>query len=172
MRPQILISREMIEDALSRAPTLQVNRTKASHYDTVFGILGEYCFAQWLVGEWISHSKLDTKGKIDFFERVEIKTSAFPFSERLNLLVRDDYASKRKPEFYVQTIIDLPHRDWIDLPENLSCVLAGYATADEIENAPHKDFGSKFGGPGGYKCRYISIANLKPVTDLEKILIP
>jgi hypothetical protein len=26
-------------------------------------------------------------------------------------------------------------------------------TSDEIEKAQLKDFGSKFGGPGGYKCR-------------------
>jgi hypothetical protein len=112
MRPVIKISKEMIEDATLRAPSVAVNRTQTSSYDTMYGILGEYCFAQWFVGNWISHSKLDTKGKTDFFGKIEIKTSAFPFSEKLNLLVREDYARKRKPHFYVQTIINTPNPNY------------------------------------------------------------
>jgi hypothetical protein len=157
----------MIEDAKKRSPSIQVHRTKTSNFDTIFGVIGEYCFAQWLFGEWESHSKLDTKGQADFFNRIEVKTSAFPFSEKLNLLVREDYAKKRKPDFYVQTIIDLPKRYVQELPEDLKCILAGYATAEEIDNAPLKDFGSKYGGPGGYKCRYIPISELKPIDNLR-----
>ena len=50
MRPVIKISKEMIDDANLRSPSVAVNRTKTSSYDTMSGILGEYCFAQWFVG--------------------------------------------------------------------------------------------------------------------------
>jgi len=170
MRPSLEISQEMIDNALKMVPSLTVNRTKASRYDTLYGVLGEYCFAQWLFGDWRPHSLLDTKGKIDFLGRVEVKTSAFPFSERLNLLVREDYATKRKPEFYVQTIIDIPNSRQEGVKEGMKCILAGYATANEIEDAPLKDFGSKFGGAGGYRCRYLSISTLKSVEELRSVI--
>ena len=126
----------MIDDANLRSPSVAVNRTKTSSYDTMSGILGEYCFAQWFVGSWISHSKLDTKGETDFFGKIEIKTSAFPFSEKLNLLVREDYAQKRKPNFYVQTIINIPSPKYSSIEVGMECILAGFATADEIDKAP------------------------------------
>lgn len=160
----------MLRNARTRIPDLSIVRTKTSQFDTLYGILGEYCFAQWFLGEWESHSKKDTKGNIDFFNKVEIKTSAFPFSENLNLLVREDYALKRKPEFYVQTIIDLPKNGYSGPSAQLKCILAGYATSEEVDLAPSKDFGSKFGGKGGYKCKYISIKNLKPMDELKLIL--
>ena len=160
----------MIENATLRVPELKVNRTRTSRFDTLYGIIGEYCFAQWFFGDWIPHSKVDTKGEIDFIQGIEIKTSAFPFSERLNLLVREDYAFKRKPRFYVQTIIDLPNRSDFTLRPDYKCILAGYATSEDVEKAPVRDFGSKFGGPGGYKCRYISTAELKPIDQLRILL--
>lgn len=160
----------MIESAKQRAPDLKVNRTRTSRFDTLYGIIGEYCFAQWLFGDWISHSQVDTKGKIDFVQGIEVKTSAFPFSEKLNLLVREDYVHKRKPRFYVQTIIDLPNRHEHNLEPDFNCILAGYATGEDVENAPLRDFGSKFGGYGGYKCRFISIANLKSVVELRNLI--
>ena len=169
MRPIIKISKEMIKDATLRAPSVAVNRTKASSYDTMYGILGEYCFAQWFVGTWISHSKLDTKGETDFFGKIEIKTSAFPFSEKLNLLVREDYARKRKPNYYVQTIINTPNPKYSSIEAGMECILAGFATSDEIDNAPLKDFGSKFGGSGGYRCRFISIEKLQPMHEFKDI---
>ena len=169
MRPLISITPQMIASAIRRAPEVAVKRTKTSNYDTVYGLLGEYCFAQWLFNDWEGHSKIDTKGQIDFLNRIEVKTSAFPFSDKLNLLVREDYAKKRKPDFYVQTIIDLPSRANQKIHPNTICVLAGYATNIDVEDAPLKDFGSKFGGPGGYRCKYIRIDHLKPVEELKSI---
>lgn len=169
MRPRIEITKEMLASAESRAPQVQVLRTRASKFDTIYGIIGEYCFAQWFYGDWSLHSQRDTKGKIDFAEGIEVKTSAFPFSERLHLLVREDYAISRRPTYYVQTIIDLPSSKEQNVLEGMGCILAGYASADEIDKAPLKDFGSKFGGEGGYRCRYLQISVLNPVSDLREI---
>ncbi|MFO1535741.1 MAG: hypothetical protein ABR586_08760, partial [Thermoplasmatota archaeon] len=61
--------------------------------DDVTGILGEFAFAQWFFGDWRKHMVGTNKGQMDFVN-VEVKTSAFPFRETLNLLVREDYAEK------------------------------------------------------------------------------
>lgn len=169
--PIVLVTQGMIEDSMERAPSITVHRTKTSNLDTVYGIIGEYCFAVWLYGEWEPHSKLDTKGKIDFIGEIEVKTSAFPFSDKLNLLVRQDYASKRKPKYYVQTIIDIPNRALTNISAGMKCILAGFETSDAVDQAPLRDFGSKFGGLGGYKCRYIPISSLKPMHELKRLLI-
>ena len=168
--PSVLVTKEMIEDSMERAPSITVHRTKASNLDTVYGIIGEYCFAVWLYGEWKPHSKLDTKGKIDFIGEIEVKTSAFPFSDKLNLLVRQDYASKRKPKYYVQTIIDIPNRALTEINAGMKCILSGFETSEAVDQAPLRDFGSKLGGAGGYKCRYIPISSLKPMHELKGLL--
>lgn len=168
--PSVLVTKEMIEDAVERAPFITVHRTKTSNLDTVYGIIGEYCFAVWLFGEWKTHSELDTKGKIDFLGEIEVKTSAFPFSDKLNLLVRQDYASKRKPKYYVQTIIDIPNRALAEINAGMNCILSGFETAEAVDQAPLRDFGSKFGGSGGYKCRHIPISSLRPMYELKELL--
>ena len=94
---------------------------------------------------------------------IEVKTSAFPWSEKLNLLVRKDYAEKRQPAYYVQVIVDTPDRKADDIAPGLICRISGWATPEEVDAAPLRDFGSKFGGRGGYQCRYIAIKNLRPM---------
>lgn len=160
----VLITNEMLAYANEASNHTSVNRTIASPFDTLSGLLGELAFANWLLGDWRKHDVYSTKGKSDFFNEIEIKTSAFPFSDRLNLLVREDYAKKRKPLFYVQTILSLPNRDSKLIEAGLSIILAGYATAAEVDAAPLKDFGSKFGGRGGYRCHFIQISKLKDMS--------
>jgi len=57
------------------------------------------------------HDLTSTKGKTDFLNAIEVKTSTFPFSENLNLLVRPDYAAARSPKVYVQNIINTSDRE-------------------------------------------------------------
>ena len=87
----------MINEALRLIPITQVNRTIASKIDTLTGHLGEFAFAQYFFRDWRSHNVGWNKGEPDF-GKIEIKTSAFPFNNRLNLLVREDYAQKNKAE--------------------------------------------------------------------------
>jgi len=155
----------MLEEALRLIPSTQVNRTIASNIDTLAGHLGEFAFAQFYFGDWKKNNVGKNKGKADF-QNFEIKTSAFPFNEKLHLLVREDYAKKRKPKFYVQIIIDVDSRTANVIPPNTKAYICGFATAEDVDNAPLKDFGSKFGKEGGYKCRYISIKDLKPIEEL------
>lgn len=164
--PFVIISSEMIEEATRLVPAARVERTVASKIDTLTGHLGEFAFAQYMFGDWKKHLVGKNKGQSDF-EKYEIKTSAFPLNNKLNLLVREDYARKRKPDYYIQIIIDVPSHKAESIAPNTKAYLCGYATASEVDQAPLKDFGSKLSDAGGYKCHYISIAKLKPVEHLK-----
>jgi hypothetical protein len=168
MRIRIPITKSMLEYASEAAEVTAVNRTVTSPYDTVAGLLGELIFAEYVYQDFKKHNLYDTKGKSDFFNEIEIKTSAFPFRENLNLLVRADYAKKRKPKFYVQIILDIPTRNSKQIEPGVDGVICGFATAKDIDDAPLKDFGSKFGGRGGYQCHFIKINNLGDISEVKK----
>ncbi|GAB4379436.1 MAG: hypothetical protein Kow0042_28830 [Calditrichia bacterium] len=160
--PWVTIDRQMIQAAQKLVADVQVQRTIASPFDTLSGILGELAFAEYYFGDWRKHRVGKNKGESDFPD-IEIKTSAFPLGDKLHLLVREDYARKRKPPFYIQIIIDLPSTEIEEIPAGSRACLCGFATARQIEAAPLKDFGSKYGGKGGYRCHYIAINQLTPM---------
>lgn len=160
--PQVTLTLEMIEEATSLVPSTRVLRTVASGIDTLTGHLGEFAFAEYFFGDWRLHRVGRNKGQSDFPD-VEIKTSAYPFRDTLNLLVREDYAAARKPPFYVQVIIDVPTSTADRIDAGTRAYVCGYARADEVDSSPLKDFRSKFGGPGGYRCHYIAIRDLHPI---------
>ena len=166
---RVTITQEMIDYCKRAIPSVQVHRTKASPYDTLGGLLGELAFAEWYMGDWKNHDVYSTKGKADFFGEIEIKTSIFPFSNRLNLLVREDYANKRKPKFYIQIIIDIENRNQREIYPGTNAILAGFADSDQVDRAPLKDFGSKFSNRGGYRCRHISIKDLEPMSKFKSV---
>ncbi len=162
-----MITQQMIDEAKRLIPSTKVKRTTASSVDTLTGHLGEFAFAQYYYGDWKKHRVGRNKGETDFPD-IEIKTSAFPFSEKLNLLVREDYALKRKPACYVQIILDVESETIHEIQSHTKAILCGFATAEEVDAAPLKDFGSKFGGEGGYKCRYIPVKELHPLVGLTQ----
>lgn len=157
----------MINKAKELISSTKVNRTIASEIDTLTGNLGEFAFAQYYYGDWKLNRVGDNKGEVNFKD-IEIKASAFPFNEYLNLLVRQDYAQKRKPPFYIQIIIDVKDRYAKDIFPDTKAYICGFASDIDVDNAPLKDFGSKFGNAGGYKCHYISIKNLKEMSEFKK----
>jgi len=163
---RVTISDEMMAEARPLAKMVAMKRTKASSVDALAGVLGEMTFAQFLYGDWRRHELRTNKGKADF-DTIEVKASAFPFSTHLHLLVREDYAQKRKPLCTVQIILDVKDPHAGDIPINTNAVLCGFATSEEIDAAPLKDFGSKLGGAGGYLCRYIPITKLHPMSELR-----
>jgi hypothetical protein len=165
--PKVELTKEMIVAAKAMVEKVRVKRTIASQIDTLAGILGELAFAQYFFGDWTKNRVGTNKGDVDF-ANIEIKTSAFPFSENLHLLVREDYAQKRKPAFYVQVIIDVqsPHAD--DIKPGTVAYICGFATAKEVDEAPKKDFGSKFGRQGGYQCHYIPLAALHRMDEFQE----
>lgn len=166
--PVITITQEMIDEALRMVPLARVNRTVASHIDTLTGHLGEFVFAQYMFNDWRKNFVGQNKGLSDFGD-FEIKASAFPFNTKLNLLVREDYAKKRKPRFYVQVIIDVKEAKAATIEPGTTAYLCGFATSEEVDAAPLKDFGSKLSERGGYRCHFISITKLRPVAELKTL---
>lgn len=164
--PHIIITEEMILEAERLIPVTRVDRTVASRIDTLTGNLGEFAFAEYFYGDWRNNFVGKNTGQVDFGD-FEIKTSAFPFNDRLNLLVREDYAAERTPKYYVQVIIDVQSRYADSVLPGTKAYLCGYATGAEIDVSPLKDFGSKLGAHGGYKCRYIPITRLRPLSELK-----
>lgn len=135
--------------------------------DDIVAILGEYAFAQWAYGDWRKNRVGANKGQVDFVD-VEVKTSAFPFRDTLNLLVREDYGNKRKPPFYVQVILDVAPGQIAAIPVGTRAIVSGWATSEEVDGAPLRDFGSKFGGRGGYRCFHIPIHALHEMATFPK----
>jgi len=166
--PAVIITQEMLDEANRLIPATKVERTIASKIDTLTGHLGEFVVAQFLFGNWRQHRVGKNKGETDFSD-IEVKTSAFPFSESLHLLVREDYAKKRKPKFYVQVVLDVDSETATTLSPHTKALLCGYATAEEVDAAPLKDFGTKFGNNGGYRCHYIPITRLHHIQKLKKL---
>jgi len=76
----IVITQVMLDYAEKHIEQVRVHRTVASGIDTLVGILGELAFAQWYLGDWRKHDVLSNKGKADFFDAIEIKTSAYPYT--------------------------------------------------------------------------------------------
>lgn len=168
MPPSVFITKEMIEEAERLIPQTKVAMTVASKIDTLTGHLGEFAFAEYMFGDWKKNLVGKNKGQNDF-GILEIKTSSFPFNPNLNLLVREDYARKRKPQFYVQIILDVPRHSADAVAPGTYAYLCGFATNEEVDKAPLKDFGSKVGEAGGYRCHYIPIQRLKPVDELKSL---
>jgi hypothetical protein len=161
--PRIVVTHDMIAAAEKLDGDVAVKRTKASEIDTITGTLGEFAFAHWFTGDWHNHEVGSNKGAIDFKGIVEVKASSFPFRDTLNLLVREDYAAKRHPPLYVQVIIDVRDAKARIILPGTEAVIAGFATGEAVSKAPLKDFGSKFGGRGGYNSKYIAIRDLSPM---------
>lgn len=165
--PFIVITDEMITEAEKLISSTKVERTITSEIDTLTGHLGEFVFAQYYFGDWKKNRVGKNRGESDF-PNIEIKTSAFPFNANLNLLVREDYAKKRNPRFYVQIIIDVDDRRANIITAGAKAYLCGFATAVSVDKAPLKDFGSKLSSEGGYKCHYINNLELKPMNELKR----
>jgi hypothetical protein len=166
--PRIKITAEMLAEAERLGPSVKVDRTQASPIDTLAGILGEFAFAEYFFGDWRRHSVGNNKGQVDF-GNVEVKASAFPFRDTLNLLVREDYAQRRAPTAYVQVIINVKSGS-VDVPAGTEVVMGGWEQSAVVHNAPLRDFGSKGGGHGGYRCHHIAIRDLRPIDTLRAFL--
>lgn len=160
----IKITQGMVDAAIEAEPSVRVNRTVASPIDTLTGLIGEFAFSEWFFGDWKAHNPLDTKGRPDFLNRIEIKSSTFKYRDTLNLLVREDYAANRKPDAYVQVIIDTPIAKPNTIEAGWVARISGWATAKEVDASPLRDFGSRDGGLGGYRCHHIAIRHLRPMS--------
>jgi len=163
LRPEVQISREMLEEAARLSPAVQVARTQESEVDTLGGILGEFAFAEWFTGDWRgTHEVGRNKGHADFDGIVEVKASVFPFRETLHLVVREDYGGKPKP-LYVQIILSTAAIAKKSLVPGTPAILCGYAYHEEVASAKLSRMPMGGGRYTGYQAFQIPIRNLRPM---------
>lgn len=158
----IVLTDEMLGAAANVGGT-GIARTKSGYDDKLIGDLGEMAFCEWFTGDWRNHEIGHNHGRADYDGIVEVKCSAIPFRDTLNLLVREDYMAKHPSEIYTQLIIDLPAL-YAKIAAGQHIILGGFAYREQIAQAPLKDHGSKFGDGGGYRCHHIPIKALEPMT--------
>lgn len=166
--PTVEITDDMLRKARELEVEVRVHRTQASPVDTLTGILGEFVFAQWLYNDWRMNQVGNNKGCVDFTDIVvEVKSSAVPMSNKLHLLVREDYAEKRKPNYYVQVIISIQDSKKPVIVPGTKAYLVGWATSEEVDKAILRDMGTKSGEKANYQCRCIPIVQLRSMEELR-----
>jgi hypothetical protein len=163
--PFVIICAEMLAEAERFAGRTRVRRTQASSHDTLVGNLGELAFAEYYCGGFKFHRLVVNRGEPDFPD-IEIKTSAYPFRDWLHLKVREDYAAKRQPAFYVQTIIDVP--DPSSRPDmGMKILFCGFCSHHELMArgclVPQK---TKNGKQADFNCWELPIRQLHPMNEL------
>jgi len=95
---------------------------------------------------------------------VEIKTSKTRVDVRSHLMVREDYAQKRRAAFYVLALVPFAQVDGAET----DVFLCGWATHDELVARPPVERVSRHTGkPQGYKCYEILCADLHGMRELR-----
>ena len=165
--PVIQLTSEMLDFAKANAEAVRVHRTVASPVDAESGILGELVFAEWLWGDWESHHEvLTNNGAADFLGKIEVKTSVFPFSSRLNLPVREDYAAVRTPDVYVWVCIDVPSRNQKALAPGLNAKVVGWTDAETAHSGQLRYMDAA----RQYRCYLTPVPELRPMDDFRTYL--
>jgi hypothetical protein len=152
----------MRQRALRELAVRQIQRTRASKIDTYVGLLGELVWAKLRYGTIEAFDTLGTRGKVDDGE-IEVKTSKTRISEQSHLMVREDYAQKRQPHYYVLVLIP---NDEVHHNEHTAYV-CGWATHDEVMSRPPLERVSNHTGkPQGYRCFEIRAGELHDIREL------
>ena len=163
----IPITKEMLDYAKSLERTMQMNRTKASEVDTLTGLMGELIFAEYWYGNFKVGNQYENLvknfGQPDFEGRFEVKASCFPFSMDLNLLIREDYAKKRTPPFYIQILFDTDKKE---ITTDTEAMIIGYKDGELAHNGELKEMR----GVEGFKCYHTKFSDLDPIEDIAWVL--
>ena len=159
--PRVMITQEMLDVANDLVNEVQVHRTRTSPVDTLSGIIGEFAFAEWFYGDWRNNEVGDTIGRPDFEDRIEVKTSVFPLSSRLNLPIREDYARSRQPDYYIWCCIDVPSKYEKEISPGREVAVVGWATGEDAHSAPLRNMG----WVRSYRCYLTPVPDLLPMAE-------
>ena len=156
--------------ALADSSLRQMSRTRASSQDAYIGTLGELVWAKLRYGDWTRFDTLNTRGKSDDAGTgeanagdVEVKTSKTRVADSSHLMVREDYALKRQPRFYVLVLVpqDQPPRMERD------AYVCGWAThAEVIARPPIERVSRHTQRPQGFRCYEVRCGDLHPLHTL------
>jgi len=165
----IAIDETLRARARADAAVRQMSRTRASQQDAYIGTLGELVWAKLRYGDWSHFDTLHTRGKSDDAGSgdsagdVEIKTSKTRISTSSHLMVREDYALKRQPAFYVLVLVpqDQPPQQERD------AYVCGWAShAEVIARPPIERISRHTQRPQGFRCYEVGCGDLKPLHTL------
>lgn len=161
-RPTVAITAEMLDAAKQLSEKVRVHRTRESHVDALGGVIGEFAFSQWMTGDWRNHEVGSNKGRADFQDIVEVKSSVYPFQENLNLVIREDYGYKFKP-LYVQVIINVASKVEKSILPGVNVILCGFASHEEATARGAQPMRKYGGGFTSYGVFMTPISNLRPM---------
>lgn len=162
--PRVVITEDMLAAANDLVVEVQVHRTRTSPVDTLSGILGEFAFAEWFYGNWRSNEVGYTIGQPDFEGRIEVKTSVFPLSSRLNLPIREDYARSRQPDYYIWCCIDVPSKYEKEILLGREVAVVGWATGEDAHSASLRNMG----WVQSYRCHLTPVPELLPMAEFPR----
>lgn len=163
----------------------QMQRTRASPADAYIGTLGELVWAQLRYGSYAGFDTLHSQGKVDDHGSVnplepiveigikieigiEIKTSKTRVSPHSHLMVREDYARRRQPDFYVLVLI--PHTQAPSAERD--AFVCGWAShAEVIARPPIERISTHTGRTQGFRCYEVAAADLHPLHELPFDLV-
>ena len=167
-RPTVKISQSMLDYAKSLEHKMQMNRTKESEVDTLSGLMGEFVFAEWWYDDWKKGNRysnlVDNFGKPDFEGHIEIKSSVFPFSEKLHLPIRQDYAEKRCPPVYIFVCFNVSNRYKKLITADTQAIIVGWTDG----KTAHEGKLAYMPGVKGFKCYLTPVPKLRPMNKLRE----
>lgn len=99
--PWMIITEELLQEAKSLIPKIQLHNERANEFDALTGTIGELAFAEWLYGDFRKHTVGRNFGKADF-KGIEIKTSLHTLTNSRHLIAKASYVESRPAAFYVQ----------------------------------------------------------------------
>ena len=148
----------------------QMRRTRASPWDAYIGTLGELVWAKLRHGHIDQFDTLNTRGQVDDVAagahaswQIEVKTSKTRISPYSHLMVREDYAQRRRPDVYV--LVLLPQSQPIFAERD--AFVCGWATHPEVlAHLPRERHSHHTGSAQGFRCHEIAVHELHPLTEL------
>ncbi len=127
-------------------------------------LIAEFAFAQWFLGDWRRHNFRETNCETNFMDSTEIRSSARPFRNTLNLLAKQPYVDRRNADYYVCVIIDAPVIHPTEIQAGWICKICGWETNAKVKRALKRDVGKGNDRYAGYKSYAILISDLQPMS--------
>ena len=144
----------------------KIKRTRASPLDAYIGTLGELVWAQLRYGSHTNFDTLNSRGKVDdpgTHASVEVKTSKTRISPLSHLMVREDYALRRQPSFYVLVLIPQTQPPFAER----DAFVCGWASHTEvIARPPIERISTHTGRAQGFRCYEVAASDLHPLAEL------
>lgn len=160
--PWVIITEELLEEAKSLIPRIQLHNERANDFDALTGTIGELAFAQWIYGDFRKHTVGRNFGKSDF-EGIEVKTSLHTLTRNRHLIAKASYVEARPAAFYVQCFVNssTPRRGPL---VGDTVFIAGWLTKDQLLKLGREHWEiTREGKPTGIRTLRVPLPRLNPM---------